>query len=145
MRILLAFNGSRLSEAALHAVVTQRPPQSTKVKVLRVIPPDATEEEVRQAQASLDPVDQQLRAAGFRVETSLLRDIVIESIVSEAQEWDADLIVLGWPGRTTLKYLMFGGVANAVIRGAPCSVELVRFRPERCESEVCRRAERGES
>lgn len=53
MKILLAFNGSRLSEAALRAVITQRRPESTEVKVLKVIPPDVTEEEVRNAQASL--------------------------------------------------------------------------------------------
>jgi len=32
MKILLAFNGSRLSEAALRAVITQRRPESTEVK-----------------------------------------------------------------------------------------------------------------
>ena len=145
MRILLAFDGSILSEAALHAVVSQRRPQDTEVKVLRVVPLDATVEEVRQAQASLDPAAQKLWAVGFRGETSLLRGIVTESIVSAAEEWDADLIVIGWPGGTTLKHLLFGSVANAVIHGALCSVELIRSRPERCESEACRRAERGES
>jgi len=75
----------------------------------------------------------------------VLKDIVIESIVGVAEEWDADLIVLGWHGRTALKRLMFGSVAGAVIHGAPCSVELIRYRPERCESEACRRAENGES
>jgi microcompartment protein CcmK/EutM len=54
MRILLAFNGSKLSEAALHAVTTQRKPEGTEVSLLRVIPVDVTEEEARQAQASLD-------------------------------------------------------------------------------------------
>jgi len=79
------------------------------------------------------------------VGTTVLKDIVIESIVGVAEEWDADLIVLGWHGRTALKRLMFGSVAGAVIHGAPCSVELIRYRPERCESEACRRAERGKS
>jgi hypothetical protein len=58
MRILLAFNGSKLSEAVLHAVVTQRRPQDTEVEVLSVIPLDATQEEVRQAQGSLEPAGQ---------------------------------------------------------------------------------------
>jgi nucleotide-binding universal stress UspA family protein len=52
----------------------------------------------------------------FRAKTSLLRGIVVESIVSAAEEWDADLIVLGWPERETLKHLLFGGVATAVLR-----------------------------
>jgi nucleotide-binding universal stress UspA family protein len=141
MKILLAFNGSKLSEAALHAVITQRRPENTTVKVLKVIPLDATEEELRQAQASLDLTAQTLRTAGFKAETTVLRDIVIESIVGVAEEWDADLIVLGWHGRTVLKRFLFGSVAAAVIHAAPCSVELVRFRPEHCESEECRRPE----
>jgi nucleotide-binding universal stress UspA family protein len=144
MRIL-AFNGSRLSQAAWHDVITQRRPQKTEVKVLKVIPLDVTDEEVRQAQASLDLAGQALRTAGFKAGSTVLKDIVIESIVGVAEEWDADLIVLGWHGRTPLKRFLFGSVAAAVIHGAPCSVELVRFRPECCESEACRHAERGAS
>src|SRR2546429_1445411 len=68
MKILLAFNGSRLSEAALRTVITQRRPERTEVKVLKVIPLDVTEEEVRQAQGSLDLTVQALRTAGFRAE-----------------------------------------------------------------------------
>jgi nucleotide-binding universal stress UspA family protein len=145
MKILLAFNGSKLSEAALHAVITQRRPENTKVKVLKVIPLDVTDEEVRQAQTSLDLTAQALRTAGFTAESTVLRDIVLESIVGVAGEWDADLVVLGWHGRTTVKRFWFGSLATRVIHAAPCSVELVRFRPEHCESEACRLAERGES
>jgi nucleotide-binding universal stress UspA family protein len=126
-------------------VTTQRKPEGTEVNLLRIIPLDVTEEEARQAQASLDLAGQALRTAGFKVETTILRDMVIESIVGVAEEWDADLIVLGWHGRTALQRLMLGSVPAGVIHGAPCSVELIRYRPERCESEACRRAERGKS
>jgi len=145
MKILLAFNGSKLSEAALHAVITQRGPENTEVKLLKVIPLDVTEEDVRQAQATLDLARQALRTAGFKAESTVLKDIVIESIVGVAEEWDADLIVLGWHGRTAMKRFLFGSMPAAVIHAAPCSVELVKFRPERCESEACRLAERGAS
>jgi nucleotide-binding universal stress UspA family protein len=111
MKILLAFNGSRLSEAALRAVITQLRPESTEVKVLKVIPLDVTEEEVRNAQASLDLAGQALRTAGFKAESTVQKDIIIESIVGVAEEWDADLIVLGWHGRTLLKRFLFGSVA----------------------------------
>jgi nucleotide-binding universal stress UspA family protein len=145
MKILLAFNGSKLSEAALHAVITQRRPENTTVKLLKVIPLDVTDEEGRQAQASLDMTAQALRTAGFKAESTVLRDIVLESIAGVAKEWDADLIVLGWHGRTTVKRWLFGSLATRVIHAASCSVELVRFHPERCDSETCRITERGES
>ena len=79
--------------------------------------------------------------AGFKAESTVLKDIIIESMVGVAEEWDADLIMLGRHGRTLLKLFLFGSVAAAVIHAAPCSVELVRFRPERYELEECRRAE----
>lgn len=145
MKILLSFNGSELSEAALHAVITQRRPEDTEVNVVKMISLDETEEEVRQAQMPLDLAGQALRTAGFRAESTVLKGMVWESIVGIAEEWDADLIVLGWHGRTAVNRFLFGSMATAVIHAAPCSVELVRFRPERCESEACRLAERGES
>jgi len=145
MKILLAFNGSKLSEAALHAVITQRRPENTTVKVLKVIPLDVMEAERLQAQASSDRTAQALRTAGFKAGSTILRDIVLESIVGVAKEWDANLIVLGWHGQTTVKRFLFGSVATRVIHAAPCSVELVRFRPERFELEACRPAERGAS
>jgi hypothetical protein len=66
MKILPAFNSSKLSEAALHAFLTQRQPENTTVKVLKVMPLDITGDERRQAQASLDLTTQALRTAGFR-------------------------------------------------------------------------------
>ena len=55
------------------------------------------------------------------------------------------IVVLGWHGWTALKRLLSGSVAAAVMHAAPCSFELVRFRPQRCESEACRLADRGAS
>lgn len=64
MRILLAFNGSGPSEAALRAVIAQRRPQNSEVKVLRVVLLDGTEVKASQAQASLAPAAEALRVAG---------------------------------------------------------------------------------
>ena len=108
MKILLAFNGSKLSETALHTVITRRRPENPTVKVLKVIPLDITEEEVRQAQASLDLTAQALQAAGFKAESMVLPKIVLESIIGVAEDWDADLIVLGCHGRKTVSRLLFG-------------------------------------
>lgn len=88
---------------------------------------------------------QALRTAGFKAISTVLKDIDIESIVGVAEEWDADLILLGWHGRTAMRRFLIGSLPAAVIHGAPCSAELVRFHPERCESEACRLAERGAS
>jgi nucleotide-binding universal stress UspA family protein len=47
-------------------------------------------------------------------------------IVDQAEEWSADLIVIGSRGLTSLKRLLLGSVAQSVINHAPCSVAVVR-------------------
>jgi nucleotide-binding universal stress UspA family protein len=46
-------------------------------------------------------------------------------IVSEAAEWEADLIVVGSHGRSRATRLILGSVAEAVMRDAPCSVLVI--------------------
>ena len=48
------------------------------------------------------------------------------AIVEEAKDWQADLIVMGTHGHTALVQLVFGSVAEGVIRRAPVPVLLVR-------------------
>lgn len=47
-------------------------------------------------------------------------------IVSEAESWDADLIVMGSHGRTGVSKMLMGSVAQAVLGHASCSVEIVK-------------------
>ena len=49
-----------------------------------------------------------------------------ETIVQIAQERAADLIVMGTHGRTGLRHLLLGSVAEKVVRLAPCPVLTVR-------------------
>ena len=48
-----------------------------------------------------------------------------EAIIREAKEKDIDLIVVGTHGRTGLKGLFMGSVAQKVISHAPCPVLVV--------------------
>jgi nucleotide-binding universal stress UspA family protein len=47
-------------------------------------------------------------------------------IVNRAREWQADLIVLGSKGTTSLEEIILGGTAEAVTKEAACSVLLAR-------------------
>jgi nucleotide-binding universal stress UspA family protein len=62
------------------------------------------------------------------VKTEIFIDVksVIQSVVEYASSNDMDLIVIGTRGRTGLKRLLMGSVANGVARHAHCSVLLVR-------------------
>ncbi len=47
-------------------------------------------------------------------------------ICEYAERTDAELIIIGSHGRTGLKRIMMGSVAETVVRHAPCSVMVVR-------------------
>jgi universal stress protein A len=49
-----------------------------------------------------------------------------EEIVTAAQDWGADLIVIGSHGRHGLTRALVGSVAESVMRHAPCPVLVVR-------------------
>jgi nucleotide-binding universal stress UspA family protein len=47
-------------------------------------------------------------------------------ILTKAEEFHCDLIVMGTHGRTGLRRLLVGSVAEAVMRKAPCPVLTVK-------------------
>jgi len=49
-----------------------------------------------------------------------------EAIVARAEELHAELIVMGTHGRTGVKRMVLGSVADHVVRHAPCPVVTVR-------------------
>jgi len=55
-------------------------------------------------------------------QVSVTADSAQDGIVRYAREHDADLVVMGTHGRTGIKRLVLGSVAEAVVRLAPCPV-----------------------
>jgi nucleotide-binding universal stress UspA family protein len=135
MKILLAMDDSKFSEAALQTVVKRYRRQDTEVKVLHVMeqvdllsyPVGVSEDQERQAQELVDRAGQTLRTAGFKVDATVCRGEARSSIIDFAAEWQADLIVLGSHGHSGLERLLLGSVSDAILRHAPCSVEIVRL------------------
>ena len=66
-----------------------------------------------------------LRAAGRSVETNLRSGDAAGEIISGAEEFGADLIVVGSRGRTGLARLVLGSVARNVLHGSRASVLVV--------------------
>jgi nucleotide-binding universal stress UspA family protein len=65
------------------------------------------------------------------IEVEAVRGEVVPEILRAAETRGCDLIVMGTHGRTGLSRLLMGGVAEAVLRRAPCPVLIVRpIRPE---------------
>jgi universal stress protein A len=60
------------------------------------------------------------------VDTALLHGKPAAEILKRAQEGSFDLIVLGTHGRSGLKHLLIGSVAELIVRSAPCPVLAVK-------------------
>lgn len=153
MRVLLAIDGSPFSGAPLREAATRVWPPGTILRVLTVaepeypvtfVVPDALlmpparalnqQVAVSAAEALVERIAETVRASGQQVETSVRQGRPGEQIVEEARSWGAELILLGTHGRTGLKRLLMGSVAEYVVSHAPCSVEVVRSQEEAGEA-----------
>jgi len=83
-----------------------------------ILPPDP-EAISREARERLDRLD---IPDGIRVERQFEEGDPAELILSVAQDLDCDLIVMGTHGRTWLRRLLMGSVAEQVVRRASCPV-----------------------
>jgi nucleotide-binding universal stress UspA family protein len=86
--------------------------------------PELMESTRRQANVELEKLRR--GCAGLEVKTEIREGSVYESILAAAKQADADLIVLGTHGRTGLKHLVLGSIAERVVRLAPVPVLTVR-------------------
>ena len=88
---------------------------------------EGTQQEVReQFQKLVDDVVRGLKRRGVVAEGVVRHGSPGKTIVDEAKDWDADLVVVGSHGLTGLESILMGNVARYVVNHAPCSVEVVR-------------------
>jgi nucleotide-binding universal stress UspA family protein len=139
MKILLAVDDSKFSKAAVQAVIAHHQKPGLEVRVLHAAEPPALlmapemaeyippQESAEQANAIVAKAADELRAAGVNASTAVLQGDPKSVILDEAAAWSADLIVLGSHGRKALERFLLGSVSEAVVRHAPCSVEVVRL------------------
>ena len=64
--------------------------------------------------------------AGLKFRREMRFGHPVETIVLAAQKMKASLIVIGTHGRTGVKHMLLGSVAERVARQAPCPVLIVR-------------------
>lgn len=137
IKILLATDGSQHSIAAARAVAEQSWPEGAEVKVLSMVNPLVYSlEEVglydgggtERAHRAIGDAAQILARAGVKTEAEVIAGRPDRRIAREAEEWGADLIVVGTEDRRGLRRLIAGSVSEAVASRAHCSVKVVRGR-----------------
>jgi nucleotide-binding universal stress UspA family protein len=143
MKLLIAIDGSDFSQVALQSVIARPWNAGTEIKVLHVVEPPAlligremgaydpefetVWKAVReQAKDLVEKAAQKLRAPGFQVSTELVEGEPKSLIIDVANEWHAEMIVVGSHGWSGLNRFLMGSVSEAVVRHAHCSVEVIR-------------------
>jgi nucleotide-binding universal stress UspA family protein len=139
-RVVVPLDGSALAEGVLPFIAQIAGPLDLEVVLVRVVEPQVPEvvegsrhvvvEDVaaRMAEARdyLAGVARDMESRGVRARIETRRGQPVDEIVAAAHQVEADLIAMTTHGRTGLGRLLFGSVAEAVLRRAELPVFLMR-------------------
>ena len=137
-RVLVALDGSTACEAVLRFLMDIAGPLDMTVMLVHVLEPLAPQvtdgtvvlEDVearrQEAEEYLAPISAALRSQGVNTSWAIRRGRPAEEILAAAGEGGADLIAMATHGRTGIGRLLFGSVAEAVLRRAPVPVFMIR-------------------
>jgi nucleotide-binding universal stress UspA family protein len=133
MKILLAVDLSAGSQVAVNEVAMRPWPAGTSVQVVGVadteklpFAPSVVEEILARTHATINSAAQRLKSAGLAAEPRVVSGDPRTMIPEHAKEIGADLVVVGAHSTAGVAGFLLGSVAKAVIRMAPCSVEVAR-------------------
>lgn len=143
-RILVPYDGSATSDAALAEAVQLAKLCSSRLRIVHVVDPlthisgfEAGAVYARQilpgllaaGEALLGKARRPIEAQGLAVESELIQssgERVARIVVEQAESWKADLVVLGTHGRRGIDRVLMGSDAEQIARTAPVPVLLVR-------------------
>lgn len=139
-RALVALDGSPVAETIMPFILEIAGPLDLEVTLVRVnLPvrrtivegaaqPIFEDSEVARinAQEYLAPLAAELRRRGVRVNTQVRQGEAAAEILKAAHESNADIIAMTTHGRTGLGRLLFGSVAETVLRASELPVFLMR-------------------
>ena len=141
--ILVAIDGSQTSELALNEAIQVARATGARLRIVHAVDevnfnwaeyPNLTEiwdALVAGGRTLLGKAAATAAEAGIEADTRLIEmnrlgDRIPEALAREADDWPADLIVVGTHGRRGLSHLFLGSVAEGIVRVASQPVLLVR-------------------
>ena len=134
-RILVAVDGSDLSMAAVDQAISLGGICNSQIFVISVVAlypeqmevaPALVETMSEDVRKHLDQAKEKVEKADMSCETIVhMGGQPHEFIVQEAKERDIDLILMGTHGRSGIKRVLLGSVAQNVIGHSPCPVMVV--------------------
>jgi len=146
MRVLIAVDGSKPCDELVKDLAARPWNGSDEFMVLHVVSTPDTNEwqdyglsvwpELKQKMlaAANDLVESKLNylrsqmSPTITITSKVAEGHVCDSIVQEAKDWHADLIVLAARGHSALERFFLGTVADGVLKKTSCSVEVFKTR-----------------
>lgn len=143
-RILVPMDGSPTADKGLTEAIAMAKLGGSQLRLLHIVNelsiiigaegfPNTSAEVIalmrEGGQSVLDAARTRVVAEGIPVEVQMhevFGSRVGDSVLEEAVNWPADLIVIGTHGRRGLRRLVLGSDAEHILRGAPVPVLLVR-------------------
>jgi nucleotide-binding universal stress UspA family protein len=139
-RALVPLDGSFMAERILPFIVQIAGPLDFEVVLVRVMPPiapnaiegstyfaiDDVAARLAEAREYLAPLAADLRGRGVRAATDARHGEPVRELVAAAREHRADMIAMTTHGRSGVGRLLFGSVAEAVLREADIPVLMMR-------------------
>jgi nucleotide-binding universal stress UspA family protein len=133
VRVLIAVDGMTPEVASARAAANRPWPSGSCFCLLNVFNPypftaapiiqERLKDKVLQ---NLETAAKPLRKAGWDTTTEIYPGSARRDISKFAKKWGADLVMVGCNDLNDLGRLLLGSTAQAVVRHAPCSVEVVR-------------------
>ena len=151
MRVLFATDGGKQSDMAFAAIKRLSLADGDEIKLISVVDmalpmaidlyggylPDtsdlekaARENAVKVVESGAEKVRSFADSEKVQISTDVLFGSPESRIVETAEEWKADLIVVGSHGYSRWERLLLGSVSDSVVHHAPCSVLVIRVPTE---------------
>jgi nucleotide-binding universal stress UspA family protein len=133
MKVLIAIDSSQASERVLDEAAARPWPEGTTFSVINVVDvqrfarlPALIEDANREADALVKAGAEKLSRLGHKALSEVITGFPRRAISEYAKECHPDLIMVGSHGHSAIGRFLLGSVAQAVLRTAPCPVEIVR-------------------
>ncbi|MDQ3684877.1 MAG: universal stress protein [Acidobacteriota bacterium] len=132
VKIIVGTDGSPGAGDAVRSVAARRWPGGSEVRIVTSIKPYHMYGTPPETQSALvqdiqNGAEEQLRGAGISITKVVREGEAKEVLIGEAKAWGADCVFVGSRGLGDgLTRYLLGSVSNALVKDAPCSVEVVR-------------------
>lgn len=86
---------------------------------------DAVAEKFRKEHAALQAIANTWRAAGIDTTALLVQGTTVETLLQEAADLQADMIIAGSHGKGAIRKLLVGSVSEGLLQNAKCPILII--------------------